>query len=79
MASGDTEVQLPDMALKSKHLKSVRAEKVQEIPVGEVSPVALKRSPGPAMHAGLPPVVSMLTPAIKGQSTALQSAVRGTT
>ena len=40
------------------------------IPVGEVSPVSLKRSPGPAIHSGLPPVLPIIGPGIKTQGAA---------
>ena len=40
------------------------------IPVGEVSPVSLKRSPGPAIHSGLPSVLPISGPGIKSQGSA---------
>lgn len=50
---------------KAKQLQTLQVP----IPVGEVSPVSLKRSPGPAIHSGLPSVLSMIGPGIKTQGS----------
>ena len=65
-----------DLENKGKQVKTLQIPKVQEIPVGEVSPVSLKRSPGPAIHIGLPPVMH-IGPGVKTQGSVLShSSVR---
>lgn len=51
---------------KAKQLQTLQLP----IPVGEVSPVSLKRSPGPAIHSGLPSVLPIIGPGIKTQGSA---------
>ncbi|XP_068740742.1 uncharacterized protein [Montipora capricornis] len=55
--------ELPQPENKAKQLQTLQVP----IPVGEVSPVSLKRSPGPAIHSGLPPVLPIIGPGIKPQ------------
>lgn len=57
--------ELPQPENKAKQLQTLQVP----IPVGEVSPVSLKRSPGPAIHSGLPSVLPMLGPGIKTQGS----------
>ncbi|EDO45676.1 predicted protein [Nematostella vectensis] len=65
----------PDPEGKPLGLKKPRAEKAQVIPVGEVGPVAVKRSQIPAIHVGLPSVVPVGAPGLKGQAS-LHASVR---
>lgn len=61
----DVSTELPQPENKAKQLQTLQVP----IPVGEVSPVSLKRSPGPAIHSGLPSVLPMLGPGIKTQGS----------
>jgi len=59
-------VDLLEQENKAKQLQTLQVP----IPVGEVLPVSLKRSPGPAIHSGLPPVLPIIGPGIKTQGSA---------
>ena len=62
-SSHDVSSELLQLEGKTKQLQTLQVP----IPVGEVSPVSLKRSPGPAIHSGLPPVLPIIGPGIKSQ------------
>lgn len=61
----DVPTELPQPENKAKQLQMLQVP----IPVGEVSPVSLKRSPGPAIHSGLPPVLPIIGSGIKTQAS----------
>lgn len=61
----DVSAELPQPENKAKQLQTLQVP----IPVGEVSPVSLKRSPGPAIHSGLPSVLPIIGPGIKTQGS----------
>ena len=66
--------ELPQPENKAKQLQTLQVP----IPIGEVSPVAMKRSPGPAIHSGLPQtVLPIIGPGIKTQgSTSSHPSIR---
>ena len=61
----DDPADLPQAESKTRQVNTLQVP----IPVGEVSPVLSKRSPGPAIHSGLPPVLPTTGPGIKTQGS----------
>ncbi|XP_022805026.1 uncharacterized protein LOC111342243 isoform X2 [Stylophora pistillata] len=62
----DVTSEVPQPEKKAKQLQTLQVP----IPIGEVSPVAMKRSPGPAIHSGLPQtVLPIIGPGIKTQGS----------